>query len=318
MLNTGLSAVYAAIAMAYVWRVHQRDPAVRYWASGFLGIAAGALLVGLRAQLPAVWSVVAANTLIVFGTSLMYLGTALFTRRPARWRVVAALCAATALAMIYWGVIRPDFAWRVAALSLGMWWWFVPPGLLIALCYIVFSAAVMGVLGYFKYANFFVTNLEAVTGADWSDVPYFGRRPASIADVNIDSLTIAVQRSATRSFVGKNQFPSWSPDGQTLAFVRAEPNRPKVWNLWTADLETGKSANFYRAVGRVGGVRRWHAGRVRGHQRLRVVDQRERVRLDLARLQRPGRVRRVDRRRAELAPGAAAGKSTMDRSMNAG
>ena len=28
--------------------------------------------------------------------------------------------------------------------------------------------------------------------------------------------------------------PSWSPDGQRLAFVRAEANAPKVWNLWTA------------------------------------------------------------------------------------
>jgi len=33
--------------------------------------------------------------------------------------------------------------------------------------------------------------------------------------------------------------PSWSPDGRTLAFVRAEPDRPRVWNLWTTDLETG-------------------------------------------------------------------------------
>jgi hypothetical protein len=28
--------------------------------------------------------------------------------------------------------------------------------------------------------------------------------------------------------------PSWSPDGTRLAFVRAEPEAPKVWNLWTA------------------------------------------------------------------------------------
>lgn len=33
--------------------------------------------------------------------------------------------------------------------------------------------------------------------------------------------------------------PSWSPDGQALAFVRAEPGHPKVWNLWTTDLTTG-------------------------------------------------------------------------------
>ena len=35
--------------------------------------------------------------------------------------------------------------------------------------------------------------------------------------------------------------PSWSPDGRTLAFVRAEPDRPRVWNLWTIDLETTES-----------------------------------------------------------------------------
>jgi cytoskeletal protein RodZ len=33
--------------------------------------------------------------------------------------------------------------------------------------------------------------------------------------------------------------PSWSPNGDALAFVRAEPEHPKVWNLWTADLTTG-------------------------------------------------------------------------------
>ena len=35
--------------------------------------------------------------------------------------------------------------------------------------------------------------------------------------------------------------PSWSPDGRRLAFVRAEPGKPQVWNLWTADLESGQA-----------------------------------------------------------------------------
>jgi Tol biopolymer transport system component len=34
--------------------------------------------------------------------------------------------------------------------------------------------------------------------------------------------------------------PSWSPDGQRLAFVRAEPGHPRVWNVWIADLRTGR------------------------------------------------------------------------------
>jgi hypothetical protein len=35
--------------------------------------------------------------------------------------------------------------------------------------------------------------------------------------------------------------PSWSPDGATLAFVRAETDRPHVWNLWLQRLDGGSS-----------------------------------------------------------------------------
>lgn len=38
--------------------------------------------------------------------------------------------------------------------------------------------------------------------------------------------------------------PSWSPDGKTLAFVRAEPENPKVWNLWTVNLDTGDTVRL--------------------------------------------------------------------------
>jgi hypothetical protein len=33
--------------------------------------------------------------------------------------------------------------------------------------------------------------------------------------------------------------PTWSPDGKQLAFVRAEPRRARVWNLWLLTLDTG-------------------------------------------------------------------------------
>ncbi len=38
--------------------------------------------------------------------------------------------------------------------------------------------------------------------------------------------------------------PSWSPDGTRLAFVRAESGRPRVWNLWMLDLETGETTRL--------------------------------------------------------------------------
>jgi hypothetical protein len=38
--------------------------------------------------------------------------------------------------------------------------------------------------------------------------------------------------------------PSWSPDGTRLAFIRAEEGKPRVWNLWILDLETGESTRL--------------------------------------------------------------------------
>ena len=38
--------------------------------------------------------------------------------------------------------------------------------------------------------------------------------------------------------------PSWSPDGKTLAFVRSEERAPRVWNIWTVDIETGQQARL--------------------------------------------------------------------------
>ena len=35
---------------------------------------------------------------------------------------------------------------------------------------------------------------------------------------------------------GFGAVPSWSPDGNRLAFMREEPSRPSVWNVWTLDL----------------------------------------------------------------------------------
>jgi Tol biopolymer transport system component len=70
--------------------------------------------------------------------------------------------------------------------------------------------------------------------------------------------------------------PSWSPDGKALAVVRAEPDRPRVWNLWLVDLESGdmRRLTAHRAGQPWGGSWFPDARRVAyGHEdRLMVLD----------------------------------------------
>lgn len=120
LLSTSLTAVYAAVAMAYVWRVHRREIAVRYWAAGFVSIAVGTLLVALRVQLPALWTIALGNTLVVGGNCLLYAGTATFLRRKVAWALIATLLLTTALTMAYWGAIKPAFVLRVVLFSAAM------------------------------------------------------------------------------------------------------------------------------------------------------------------------------------------------------
>ena len=42
------------------------------------------------------------------------------------------------------------------------------------------------------------------------------------------------------SGVGYAAVPTWSPDGRRLAFLRAENERPNVWNLWVIELSSGE------------------------------------------------------------------------------
>jgi hypothetical protein len=40
--------------------------------------------------------------------------------------------------------------------------------------------------------------------------------------------------------------PTWSPDGTRLAFVRAESDRPNIWNLWLLSLDDGQATRLTR------------------------------------------------------------------------
>ena len=57
-----------------------------------------------------------------------------------------------------------------------------------------------------------------------------GERSVYIA--NIDGTDVE------RLLDGYAAVPTWSPDGRQIAFVRAEPDRPRVWNIWVMALAT--------------------------------------------------------------------------------
>ena len=59
-----------------------------------------------------------------------------------------------------------------------------------------------------------------------------GERAVYIADATGEN----VRRVTGEGFAA---IPSWAPDGRRLAFIRAEPDRPRVWNVWLMDIETG-------------------------------------------------------------------------------
>jgi hypothetical protein len=45
---------------------------------------------------------------------------------------------------------------------------------------------------------------------------------------------------------GYAAIPTWSPDGQQLAFIRAEQAHPRVWNLWLLNLRSGRHRRLTR------------------------------------------------------------------------
>ncbi len=80
-------------------------------------------------------------------------------------------------------------------------------------------------------------NFHARPSPDGTQIAFDSDREGERAVFIADASGKNVRRVSGDGFAA---IPSWSPDGRMLAFVRAEPGHPRVWNLWTKDMESGQ------------------------------------------------------------------------------
>lgn len=80
-------------------------------------------------------------------------------------------------------------------------------------------------------------NFHARPSPDGTRVAFDSDRDGERAVYVADSDGRNVRRISGEGFAA---VPSWSPDGRSLAYVRSEPGRPRVWNLWTMELQSGQ------------------------------------------------------------------------------
>ena len=80
-------------------------------------------------------------------------------------------------------------------------------------------------------------NFHARPSPDGTQVAFDSDRDGERAVYVADSDGRNVRRISGEGFAA---VPSWSPDGRSLIYVRSEPGRPRVWNLWTMELQSGR------------------------------------------------------------------------------
>jgi hypothetical protein len=80
-------------------------------------------------------------------------------------------------------------------------------------------------------------NFHARPSPDGSRIAFDSDRDGTRAVFVADADGQHVRRVSGDGFAA---LPSWAPNSQALAFVKAEPDKPRVWNLWTADLDDGQ------------------------------------------------------------------------------
>jgi diguanylate cyclase (GGDEF)-like protein len=92
---------------------------LQYWAGGLLLLVTAAILFALRhGPLPREIAVLGANCFLIWGVGLSMIGTQKFYGRKPSWWLIHLIWVAGMAGMVYWLLVRPSFAFRIASYSL--------------------------------------------------------------------------------------------------------------------------------------------------------------------------------------------------------
>jgi PAS domain S-box-containing protein len=112
-----LSSLLLALGLQVVSRVIKSDPSLRLWAMGATAIGIGFVLLALRGQIPDLFSIVMANTLLVAGSAWQYLGNRGFQGRKDEFPWYWWLAAGTAVLFLNFTYLTPSLSARIAVIS---------------------------------------------------------------------------------------------------------------------------------------------------------------------------------------------------------
>ena len=119
------------------------------------------------------------------------------------------------------------------------------------------------------------SNFHVVPSPDGSRIAFDSDRDGERAVFVARADSSGVQRVSGAGFAA---VPSWSPDGAQLAFVKADERDARVWNVWIADLQSGRLRQV--SDHRVGQA--WGASWFPDGRRIAYSREEELVILDLA------------------------------------
>lgn len=105
--------------LLYFQLTRRTYPGFRLWTLGSLCLGAGLVMLGLRGLIPDFFSIVIANTLIIYEVVLIRRGLAAFTGQPARLWPDAAFLMLYGSLLAWLTYFHPDITARVMVISLG-------------------------------------------------------------------------------------------------------------------------------------------------------------------------------------------------------